>query len=102
MRWIVIDCCSAEIAACYGSDMTEHALNHRFRYIRAHSEVIIEGRKANLDVKNLTTDESSLPKTVGGVDKNSTRQHFLTLNCDRSSSRHLNIHFNSTFQRSKG
>ncbi|OAA77573.1 hypothetical protein LEL_04396 [Akanthomyces lecanii RCEF 1005] len=65
-----------EIAACYGSDMTEHALNHRFRYIRAHSEVIIEGRKANLDVKNLTTDESSLPKTVGGVDKNNIAKYF--------------------------
>lgn len=61
-----------EIAACYGSDMSEHALNHRFRYIRAQSEIIMAGRKAKLDVKDLTTDESSLPKTVGAVDKKST------------------------------
>ncbi|KAK8141376.1 hypothetical protein G3M48_000169 [Beauveria asiatica] len=55
---------------CDGAaDMTEHALNHRFRHIRAQTEVILKGRKANLDVKNLTTDESSLPKTVGAVDK---------------------------------
>ncbi|KAM3509944.1 hypothetical protein MY10362_000287 [Beauveria mimosiformis] len=72
----VIDCCSAEIAACYGSDMTEHALNHRFRHIRAQTEVILEGRKVNLDVKNLTTDESSLPKTVGAVDKKNIAKYF--------------------------
>ncbi|KAM3526500.1 hypothetical protein NHJ13051_003439 [Beauveria bassiana] len=72
----VIDCCSAEIAACYGSDMTEHALNHRFRHIRAQTEIIMEGRKLNLDVKNLTTDESSLPKTVGAVDKKNIAKYF--------------------------
>ncbi|OAA66138.1 hypothetical protein ISF_03976 [Cordyceps fumosorosea ARSEF 2679] len=65
-----------EIAACYGSDMTEHALNHRFRHIRAQSEIIMEGRKANLDVKDLTTDESSLPKTVGAVDKQNIAKYF--------------------------
>ncbi|KAM3564696.1 hypothetical protein ARSEF4850_001725 [Beauveria asiatica] len=57
-------------------DMTEHALNHRFRHIRAQTEVILEGRKANLDVKNLTTDESSLPKTVGAVDKKNIAKYF--------------------------
>ncbi|KAM3427602.1 hypothetical protein NHJ13734_008922 [Beauveria thailandica] len=55
---------------CDGAaDMAEHALNHRFRHVRAQTEVILKGRKANLDVKNLTTDKSSLPKTVGAVDK---------------------------------
>lgn len=67
-----IDCCLAEIAACYGSDMTEHAANHRFRHIKAQSEIIIAGRKANLDMKHLTADETVLPKAVGAVDKNST------------------------------
>ncbi|KAM3512810.1 hypothetical protein MY11210_003515 [Beauveria gryllotalpidicola] len=65
-----------EIAACYGSDMTEHALNHRFRHIRAQTEVILEGRKVNLDIKNLTTDESFLPKTVGAVDKKNIAKYF--------------------------
>ncbi|EGX91462.1 hypothetical protein CCM_05620 [Cordyceps militaris CM01] len=65
-----------EIAACYGSDMSEHALNHRFRYIRAQSEIIMAGRKAKLDVKDLTTDESSLPKTVGAVDKKNIAKYF--------------------------
>ncbi|TQV99219.1 hypothetical protein IF1G_01434 [Cordyceps javanica] len=65
-----------EIAACYGSDMTEHALNHRFRHIRAQTEIITEGRKVDLDVKNLTVDESSLPKTVGAVDKKNIAKYF--------------------------
>ncbi|KAM3447010.1 hypothetical protein MY3296_009133 [Beauveria thailandica] len=58
---------------CDGAaDMAEHALNHRFRHIRAQTDVILKGRKANLDVKNLTTDKSCLPKTVCAVDKKST------------------------------
>ncbi|KAM3428619.1 hypothetical protein MY4824_008714 [Beauveria thailandica] len=58
---------------CNGAaDMTGHALNHRFRHIRAQTEVILKGCKANLDVKNLTTDKSCLPKTIGAVDKKST------------------------------
>lgn len=63
----------AEIAACYGSDMTEHALNHRFRHIRAQTKIIQVARDSSLDVKNLTADESALPKTVGAVDVDSTR-----------------------------
>ncbi|KAJ3495846.1 hypothetical protein NLG97_g3090 [Lecanicillium saksenae] len=58
-----------EIAACYGSDMTEHALNHRFRHIRAQIEIIWAGRDAKLDMKHLIVDESVLPKTVAAVDK---------------------------------
>ncbi|KAJ6781105.1 hypothetical protein PWT90_00686 [Aphanocladium album] len=62
-----------EIAACYGSDMTDNALNHRFRLIRAQSEIITVARGANLDMKYLSVDESALPKTVGAIDKNSTQ-----------------------------
>ena len=69
----MIDCCSAEIAACYGSDMTEHALNHRFRHIRAQIEIIWAGRDAKLDMRHLIVDESVLPKTVAAVDKKSTQ-----------------------------
>ncbi|KAJ2958594.1 hypothetical protein NQ176_g11174 [Zarea fungicola] len=65
-----------EIAACYGSDMTEHAANHRFRHIKAQSEIIIAGRKANLDMKHLTADETVLPKAVGAVDKNNIAKYF--------------------------
>lgn len=63
---------SPEIAACYGSDMTEHALNHRFRKLRSQALIIKEGRKKGLDAKGLTADETSLPATKEGVDKTST------------------------------
>lgn len=59
-----------EITACYGSDMTEHALNHRFRRLRAHCTIIREGRKEGLDMKDLLLD---LPDKQEAVDKNSTR-----------------------------
>ncbi|KAF4120234.1 hypothetical protein GMORB2_3361 [Geosmithia morbida] len=37
-----------EIAACYGSDMTDAALNHRFRRLRAEAVIISEGRKQDI------------------------------------------------------
>ncbi|EEU44285.1 uncharacterized protein NECHADRAFT_84664 [Fusarium vanettenii 77-13-4] len=61
-----------EIVACYGSDMTEHALNHRFRRVRAQASIISEGRARGLDIKELSTDENILPATQGAIDKNST------------------------------
>lgn len=51
--------------------MTEHALNHRFRRVRAQALVIQEGRKAGFDIKDLATEEKVLPVTQESVDKNS-------------------------------
>lgn len=90
---VVIDCCSAEIVACYGSDMTEHALNHRFRYIRAQCEIIWQGREAKLDMKDLPRDDNALPKTVGAIDKKST-QSILSY---RYRSDELSTHFTPYF-----
>lgn len=52
--------------------MTEHALNHRFRRLRAHAVVVQEGRAQGLDLKDLEIDEKKLPATQEKVDKNST------------------------------
>ncbi|KAF4336187.1 hypothetical protein FBEOM_9949 [Fusarium beomiforme] len=65
-----------EIAACYGSDMTDHALNHRFRKVRATVSIIHEAREQGLDVKDLTTDENLLPNTQGAIDKNNIAKYF--------------------------
>ncbi|KEY65467.1 hypothetical protein S7711_08307 [Stachybotrys chartarum IBT 7711] len=62
-----------EITACYGSDMTEHALNHRFRRLRAHCSIIREGRKEGLDMKDLLLD---LPDKQEAVDKNNIAKYF--------------------------
>ncbi|KAI8657443.1 hypothetical protein NCS57_01122400 [Fusarium keratoplasticum] len=68
--------CAAEIVACYGSDMTEHALNHRFRRVRAQASIISEARARNLDIKELSTDENILPATQGAIDKNNIAKYF--------------------------
>ncbi|KAL2676761.1 hypothetical protein Neosp_010526 [[Neocosmospora] mangrovei] len=65
-----------EIVACYGSDMTEHALNHRFRRVRAQASIISEGRARGLDIKELSTDENILPATQGAIDKNNIAKYF--------------------------
>ncbi|RSL53062.1 hypothetical protein CEP54_010592 [Fusarium duplospermum] len=67
---------SAEIVACYGSDMTEHALNHRFRRVRAQASIISEARARKLDIKELSTDENILPATQGAIDKNNIAKYF--------------------------
>jgi ssRNA-specific RNase YbeY (16S rRNA maturation enzyme) len=76
-----------EIAACYGSDMTDHALNHRFRKVRASTNIISIARAQGFDIKDLTTDENLLPSTQQAIDKNSRlsnlvvsslHQHLLT------------------------
>ena len=51
--------------------MTEHALNHRFRRVRAQAVVINEARQHGFDIKNLATDEKHLPATQESVDKDS-------------------------------
>ncbi|RSM10977.1 hypothetical protein CEP52_003229 [Fusarium oligoseptatum] len=65
-----------EIVACYGSDMTEHALNHRFRRVRAQASIISEARARKLDIKELSTDENILPSTQGAIDKNNIAKYF--------------------------
>ncbi|UKZ83549.1 hypothetical protein TrVFT333_011358 [Trichoderma virens FT-333] len=64
-----------EIAACYGSDMTEHALNHRFRRLRAQSVIIREGRNQGFDPKNICQD-GDLPATQEAVEKNNIAKYF--------------------------
>ncbi|KAM5342632.1 hypothetical protein ACJ41O_013598 [Fusarium nematophilum] len=65
-----------EIVACYGSDMTEHALNHRFRRVRAQANIIQVGREQGLDIKDLTTDENVLPGTQGSIEKRNIAKYF--------------------------
>ncbi|RGP73776.1 hypothetical protein FLONG3_6197 [Fusarium longipes] len=65
-----------EIAACYGSDMTDHALNHRFRKVRASTNIISIARAQGFDIKDLTTDENLLPSTQQAIDKNNIAKYF--------------------------
>ncbi|KAG5931135.1 hypothetical protein E4U53_001936 [Claviceps sorghi] len=64
------------IAACYGSDMSEHALNHRFRKIRAQSLVIKLGRERGFDMRHLCVDENKLPSTQEAVDQTNIAKYF--------------------------
>lgn len=70
-----------EIATCYGSDMTEHALNHRFRKIRAQALLIKEGRMAGFDMKHLAVEENELPSTKESVHKDSTSTTETSFSC---------------------
>lgn len=63
-----------DIAACFGSDMTEDALNHRFRRLRAESTIVREGRAAGLDMRDLPVVDS-LPKAQREVDTKSEPVH---------------------------
>ncbi|KOS19767.1 hypothetical protein ESCO_000575 [Escovopsis weberi] len=65
-----------EIVACYGSDMTEHALNHRFRRLRAQAVIIREGRKTGLDIKDMIADGDKLPSTQDAIDKHDIAKYF--------------------------
>ncbi|KAL4726056.1 hypothetical protein ACLX1H_006732 [Fusarium chlamydosporum] len=65
-----------EIAACYGSDMTEHALNHRFRKVRASTQLIHIARAQGFDMKDLTADENLLPSTQQAIDKKNIAKYF--------------------------
>ncbi|EGR44958.1 uncharacterized protein TRIREDRAFT_111604 [Trichoderma reesei QM6a] len=64
-----------EIAACYGSDMSEHALNHRFRRLRAQAVIVREGRKEGFDMKDMIPD-GDLPVTQEAVEKNNIAKYF--------------------------
>ncbi|KAF4449985.1 hypothetical protein F53441_6833 [Fusarium austroafricanum] len=48
----------------------DHALNHRFRKVRATVNIIHKAREQGFDVKDLTTDENLLPSTQGAIDNN--------------------------------
>lgn len=50
--------------------MTEHALNHRFRRLKAQVIIVREGRSKRLDPKNLLAD-GELPATIDAVDTKS-------------------------------
>lgn len=50
--------------------MSEHALNHRFRRLRAQAVIIREGRKEGFDMKDIIPD-GDLPVTQEAVEKNS-------------------------------
>ncbi|CAI6100395.1 hypothetical protein V2G26_008255 [Clonostachys chloroleuca] len=63
-----------EIVASFGSDMTEDALNHRFRRLRAEAVIIRHGRDAGFDMKHLSVED--LPKTQATVQKNNISQYF--------------------------
>ncbi|KAL6881596.1 hypothetical protein J3F83DRAFT_66586 [Trichoderma novae-zelandiae] len=64
-----------EITACYGSDMSEHALNHRFRRLRAQVLIVREGRKKGFDMKDMAPD-GDLPVTQEAVEKNNIAKYF--------------------------
>lgn len=51
--------------------MTEHALNHRFRRLRAQALIVHEARRVGLDIKEMMAPDD-LPNTKEAVDKNST------------------------------
>lgn len=55
--------------------MTEAALNHRFRRLRAEALVITEGRSKGFDMKGLKLGDD-MPRIQGDVDKNSTPSCF--------------------------
>ena len=54
--------------------MTEHALNHRFRRLRAQVVIVREARKMGLDMKHMN-EEGQLPAKQESVQKNSTLTH---------------------------
>ncbi|PNY26084.1 Uncharacterized protein TCAP_03981 [Tolypocladium capitatum] len=64
-----------EIMACYGSDMTEHALNHRFRRLRVQAVIIRGARSEGRDMKDMLTSED-LPTTQEAVDRKNIAKYF--------------------------
>ena len=81
-----------EIVACYGSDMTDDALNHRFRRLRAESTIIRAARPEGLDMRDLPVSEA-LPKAIGAVEKNSTRLPLCVISSLHCSRFHVSSHF---------
>ncbi|RDA86564.1 hypothetical protein CP532_6010 [Ophiocordyceps camponoti-leonardi (nom. inval.)] len=64
-----------EIAACIGSDVSENAINHRFRPIRAQATIIREARAQGLDIKDLLSQDE-LPATQDAIDKQNIAKYF--------------------------
>ncbi|KHN94606.1 uncharacterized protein MAM_07512 [Metarhizium album ARSEF 1941] len=64
-----------EIVACYGSDMTEHALNHRFRRLKTQALIIRQGRTHGFDMKHLVV-EDNMPAAQDAVDKKNIAKYF--------------------------
>lgn len=52
--------------------MSDHALNHRFRRLRAQAVIIRAGREKGFDMKDLI-DEKDLPGTQEAVNHQSTQ-----------------------------
>ncbi|CAM1508427.1 Fc.00g052750.m01.CDS01 [Cosmosporella sp. VM-42] len=65
-----------EIVACYGSDMTADALNHRFRRLNAQAVIIRDARVLGFDMKDMDTDDKVLPATQKLVEKNNIAKYF--------------------------
>ncbi|CRK35590.1 hypothetical protein BN1708_001236, partial [Verticillium longisporum] len=57
------------IVDLFGSDMTEFALEHRFRALKAHADVVRQAREQNVDCKDVPAD---LPKDKK-ADRSSSR-----------------------------
>ncbi|PHH71283.1 hypothetical protein CDD80_5392 [Ophiocordyceps camponoti-rufipedis] len=64
-----------EIVACFGSDMTEHALNHRFRRLRAQAHIIRDARAQGFDIKNLSVADD-LPAKIDDIDRQNIAKYF--------------------------
>jgi len=76
----------AEVAECFGSDITEHAVQHRFRVIRAHAEIVRLGRAAGQDPAFLPAEPMDNPRTIDKVDKRGARPPYLPFPCPPSPS----------------
>src|SRR5262245_56080582 len=60
-----------EIQKCYGSDMTEVALQHRFRPLKTQAQIVRLGLQVGLDPAGLTHEDSALPRDQNKIDKDS-------------------------------
>ncbi|TWU77599.1 hypothetical protein ED733_007856 [Metarhizium rileyi] len=56
-------------------DMTEHALNHRFRRLKTQALVIRLGREQGLDMRRLAV-EDNMPAAQDAVDRNNIAKYF--------------------------
>ncbi|KAJ6438621.1 ubiquitin C-terminal hydrolase family protein [Purpureocillium lavendulum] len=64
-----------DIVVCYGSDMTDHALNHRFRRFRAQAIIVREARRLGYDMKDMMPPDD-LPDAQDRVDKTNIAKYF--------------------------
>ncbi|RDA94407.1 hypothetical protein CP533_2229 [Ophiocordyceps camponoti-saundersi (nom. inval.)] len=64
-----------EIAACMGSDVSENAINHRFRPIRAQASIVRQARGQGIDIKDMLSQEQ-LPTTLDAIDEKNIAKYF--------------------------